>query len=417
MTNDIEITDLSKKYQICHDPQAMYSTLRETLAFNAKKALMRLRAPFSSSKNPRVYEEFWALKDVNLTVKKGDRVGIIGRNGAGKSTLLKILSKIISPTTGHLKMRGRVASLLEVGTGFHPELTGKENIFLNGAILGMKRHEISTKFDAIVNFAEVDKFLDTPVKRYSSGMIARLGFAIAAHLDPDILIIDEVLAVGDAAFQEKCLKTLNELGGAGRTVLFVSHDINAVMNLCNRGVYLDKGKVVAAGPIDACVDAYMRHVQTISTQWQGNLGDDHIRFTKMRIMSDQHSKEFFYQNESAIIEIEYEIFKPSKEITISIGVWNQRNQLLAHSGHFESSEAVAQFFQKGKRRISFMLDARLFHEGEYFIKLECGGYHNRRVICDDIILKFPVYSQSATINSCRTNPRTGISLGNRWTLM
>lgn len=415
MTNDIEITDLSKKYQICHDPQSMYSTLRETLTSNAKNALRRLQSPFSAFTNPKKYQEFWALKDINLTVKQGDRVGIIGRNGAGKSTLLKILSKITSPTTGHLRMRGRVSSLLEVGTGFHPELTGKENIFLNGAILGMKRQEISAKFDAIVSFADVEKFLDTPVKRYSSGMIARLGFAIAAHLDPDILIIDEVLAVGDAAFQEKCLKTLNELGSAGRTVLFVSHDINAVMNLCNRGVYLDKGKIVSSGPIDVCVDAYMRHVQIISSQWHGNLGDDHVRFTKMSINSE-HSREFFYQDEDAVVEIEYEIFKPSQEIAFSIGVWNQRNQLLAQSSSMEASNTSNPIHQIGKHLIAFKLDMSLFHEGEYFIKLECVGHHNRRVICDDIIIKLAVYSQDVNINSCRSNPRTGISLGSRWTL-
>jgi len=410
MADDIEITDLSKKYRICHDPQTMYSTLRETIALNAKRALSRLRSPFSALNPSRVYEDFWALKDVNLTVKKGDRVGIIGRNGAGKSTLLKILSKITSPTTGHLKMRGRVSSLLEVGTGFHPELTGKENIFLNGAILGMKRQEIRTKFDAIVDFADVERFLDTPVKRYSSGMIARLGFAIAAHLDPDILIIDEVLAVGDAAFQEKCLKTLNELGGAGRTVLFVSHDINAVINLCNRGVYLDKGKVAVAGPIDICVDAYMRQVQTITLNWQGQLGDDHIHFTKMCVQGDNRRK-FFYQNESAAVEIEYEILKPSKEIAISVGVWNQRNQLLAHSCPFEGN---VKFLHKGKYKISLMFDTELFYEGEYFIKLECTGHHNRRVITDDIIIKMPVYAQNPNNNACRTNPRSGISLGNRW---
>ena len=355
MTNDIEITDLSKKYQICHGQQMMYSTLRETLAFHAKLALKKIRRPFSCSNASKTYEEFWALKDINLTIKNGDRVGIIGRNGAGKSTLLKILSKITSPTSGQLRMRGRVSSLLEVGTGFHPELTGRENIYLNGAILGMNRQEIRTKFDVIVDFADVEKFLDTPVKRYSSGMIARLGFAIAAHLDPDILIVDEVLAVGDAAFQEKCLKTLNELGGTGRTVLFVSHDINAIMNLCNRGVYLEKGKVVTAGPIDTCVDVYMRHVQTITTQWQGDIGDDHIRFTKMSISSKDPGMEFFYQNASAFVEIEYEIFKSSKEISFSLGVWNQRNQLLAHSGPFEAPEKNLKLLQKGSIRFHLCL--------------------------------------------------------------
>lgn len=213
-----------------------------------------------------VYEQnaegFWALKDLNFEIKQGERVGIIGKNGAGKSTLLKILSQITAPTEGNLKIKGRIASLLEVGTGFHPEMTGRENIYLNGAILGMKKREIDKKLDEIIAFSEIEKHIDTPVKRYSSGMYVRLAFAIAAHLDSDILIADEVLAVGDAIFQKKALGKMNELSaGEGRTVLFVSHQMNAVKQLCNCGIVLDKGHIVLTSDIDSCISAYLSDSQ------------------------------------------------------------------------------------------------------------------------------------------------------------
>src|SRR2546429_7619585 len=201
-------------------------------------------------------DEVWALRGVSFEVKQGEILGIIGRNGAGKSTLLKILSRVTSPTKGEVRIKGRIASLLEVGTGFHPELTGRENIFLNGAILGMTKAEIRTKLDEIVAFAEIDKFLDTPVKRYSSGMYVRLAFAVAAHLEPEILIVDEVLAVGDVQFQKKCLGKMSDVSRAGRTVLFVSHNMTAVRQLCTRGILLNAGQVEHAGKIDVIVDAY-----------------------------------------------------------------------------------------------------------------------------------------------------------------
>lgn len=222
----ITAQNLSKRYFLSNESQGGYSTLVETLSNSARNLKSYLIHPFNKFKKgaPKHFEEFWALRDVHLDIQEGDRVGIIGRNGAGKSTLLKILSRIITPSSGIVKIRGRVASLLEVGTGFHQELTGRENIFLNGAILGMKNQEILCKFDEIVAFADIGKFLDMPVKRYSSGMITRLGFAVAAHLDPDVLIVDEVLAVGDAMFQQKCIQKINELGSGGRTIIFVSHD-------------------------------------------------------------------------------------------------------------------------------------------------------------------------------------------------
>jgi lipopolysaccharide transport system ATP-binding protein len=253
----VSIEGVGKRYQLQHRDQSLpYHTLRDSIAAAAA-------APFkwmNGSRPPAVTtDDFWALRDVSFDVGSGEVLGIIGRNGAGKSTLLKILSRITEPTTGRITLDGRVASLLEVGTGFHPELTGRENIFLNGAILGMTRHEIRRHFDSIVAFAEVERFLDTPVKRYSSGMYVRLAFAVAAHLEPDIFVIDEVLAVGDAEFQKKSLGKMHEVSRGGRTVLFVSHNMAAVQTLCSRAVCLDRGAVVAIGPTSEVVAAYLQN--------------------------------------------------------------------------------------------------------------------------------------------------------------
>lgn len=231
---------------LVHEQQARYESLAEQLSNIGKKR-----------SNKKSTEEFWALKDINFEVNQGDRVGIIGRNGAGKSTLLKVLSRITEPTTGQIGVKGKIASLLEVGTGFHPELTGRENIYLNGAILGMSRQDINNKFDDIVAFAEVDKFLDTPVKRYSSGMYVRLAFSVAAHLEPEILIVDEVLAVGDAQFQQKCLSKMQEVSSQGRTILFVSHNMAAIQRLCNRALYLETGTVKYSGDIEEAISQYI----------------------------------------------------------------------------------------------------------------------------------------------------------------
>jgi len=271
----ISVENLSKRYVIGHE--ARHDNLRDTLQHTARKLWRRFRwgTGFQT-------EEFWALRDVSFEVKQGEVVGIIGRNGAGKSTLLKILSRITEPTTGRISITGRVASLLEVGTGFHPELSGRENIFLNGAILGMKRTEIRRKFDEIVAFAEVEKFLDTPVKYYSSGMYVRLAFAVAAHLDPEILIVDEVLAVGDAEFQKKCLGKMGEVAEAGRTALFVSHNMASVQHLCTRGIVLAEGKIVTQGNTASAVQAYLhtaRVVQGIELQHRPDRkGNGKLRF-------------------------------------------------------------------------------------------------------------------------------------------
>lgn len=258
MSSVISVQNLSKKYIIGHQKQESYTTLRDVIANGTRRLADRLAHPFTMEKNDFTHEEFWALKDVNFDIQQGDRVGIIGGNGAGKSTLLKVLSRITEPTAGQVKIKGRVASLLEVGTGFHPELTGRENIYLNGAILGMSKVEIKSKFDEIVAFAEIEKFLDTPVKRYSSGMYVRLAFAVAAHLEPEILIVDEVLAVGDAQFQRKCMGKMESVGSEGRTILFVSHNMGAINTLCNKGILLQKGQVIADGEVEKALVQYMQ---------------------------------------------------------------------------------------------------------------------------------------------------------------
>src|SRR5260370_25035928 len=251
----IKVENLSKQYRIGARKES-YATLRDTIAG-------AVRAPFNAlGRNGRSGKtSIWALKYVNFEVVPGEVVGIIGRNGAGKSTLLKILSQITEPTTGQVEVYGRIASLLEVGTGFHPELSGRENIFLNGAILGMRRAEIAHKFDEIVAFAETEKFIDTPVKRYSSGMLVRLAFAVAAHLEPEILLVDEVLAVGDVAFQKKCLGKRNDVASKGRTVLFVSHNTAAVQKLCQRAVWLESGKVKEDAAASAVLENYLHEMQ------------------------------------------------------------------------------------------------------------------------------------------------------------
>lgn len=257
MPTIITVKNLSKKYLLSHQgKQESYVALRDVAADGVKSLGRRLfRTINDRERGSR--EEFWALKDVSFDVKTGDRIGIIGRNGAGKSTLLKILSRITEPSTGSVRIKGRVSSLLEVGTGFHPELTGRENIFLNGAILGMRGGEIRKKFDEIVDFAEIERFLDTPVKRYSSGMYVRLAFAVAAHLEPEILVVDEVLAVGDLAFQSKCLHKMGEISSGGITVLFVSHNMQAVSNFCNKGILLDSGAISFLGDANEAVRRYI----------------------------------------------------------------------------------------------------------------------------------------------------------------
>jgi lipopolysaccharide transport system ATP-binding protein len=270
---------LSKRYRI-GEFQAGYGTLRDSLAGMVGKVGRRQRR-----------EEIWAIRDVSFDVQEGEVVGLIGRNGAGKSTLLKVLTRITEPTTGRAQIRGRVGSLLEVGTGFHPELTGRENVYLNGAVLGMKRREIERKFDDIVEFSGIAKFLDTPVKRYSSGMYVRLAFSVAAHLEPEILLVDEVLAVGDAEFQRRCLGRMEDLGDSGRTVVFVSHNMQTITQLCDRVILLEGGTVVADGPSSEIVAQYLQSVHGTgsSIAWPDLAdapGDDLVRLRSLRVVDE-----------------------------------------------------------------------------------------------------------------------------------
>lgn len=277
----IKVDGLSKHYRLRHLREGRYVTLRDVITDGFRRALQ------GSHTGIPAREDFWALSNVSFDVKQGEVVGIIGRNGAGKSTLLKILSRITDPTRGRIHLRGRVASLLEVGTGFHPELTGRENIFLNGAILGMTRLEIRRKFDEIVAFSDVEKFLDTPVKHYSSGMYVRLAFAVAAHLEPEILVVDEVLAVGDAEFQRKCLGKMGEVAHSGRTVLFVSHNMASMQRLCSKCILLDLGKVIDEGPSAAVIAKYLSDSEQRHSVDLRNVSDRSgsgvIRFTSFHL--------------------------------------------------------------------------------------------------------------------------------------
>jgi lipopolysaccharide transport system ATP-binding protein len=283
----VKVENLGKSYRLQHlQSSSRYTTLRDVVTQKMKNA-------FTKGKNGQESSElFWALKDVSFEVKDGERIGIIGRNGAGKSTLLKILSRITDPTGGRISIKGRVASLLEVGTGFHPELSGRENIFLNGAILGMSRWEIKSRFDEIVTFAEVEKFLDTPVKRYSSGMYVRLAFAVAAHLQPEILIVDEVLAVGDAQFQKKCLGKMQDVSkNEGRTILFVSHHMAAIQNLCNKSIYLKDGRIEKLGNTEDVIGYYLEstnfNLETKLENRTDRKGNGAIRFTNVELKNER----------------------------------------------------------------------------------------------------------------------------------
>jgi lipopolysaccharide transport system ATP-binding protein len=284
----ITVENLSKRYVLGHR-RSGDDGLRHVLESAMRAPFERLRT--RREKNGKENEEFWALRDVSFAIRHGEAVGIIGRNGAGKSTLLKLLSRITEPTSGRIRYKGRVASLLEVGTGFHPELTGRENIFLNAAILGMKRSDIQRRFDEIVAFSEIEKFLDTPVKRYSSGMYVRLAFGVAAHLEPDILLVDEVLAVGDASFQKKCLGKMGNVVTEGRTVLFVSHNMAAITSLCTRGLLIDGGRLERSGTPQSAIEDYLAKARSDASlpvsMRTDRRGTGRIRFTNVSVLNDR----------------------------------------------------------------------------------------------------------------------------------
>ena len=320
-------------------------------------------------------KDFWALEDVSLDVAHGETVGVIGRNGAGKSTLLKILSRITPPTTGHITMRGRTASLLEVGTGFNPELTGRENIYLNGAVLGMSRAEINKKFDEIVAFSEISQFLDTPAKRYSSGMYVRLAFAVAAHLEPEILIVDEVLAVGDVAFQQKCLGKMSDVAHSGRTVLFVSHNMGAVKRLCRRCVWLDKGQVRMVGETEEVVAKYLG--ECMEAQAVNSYPEDpskKVQIRKIAILDKDGvpctdvdvSRNFF-------IEVEYDVREDiQKRNYVCLTLRDSSDGILLQSFDLDSNEGYYETRGRGKYRVVFEFPADVFNQQSCRISVQCG---------------------------------------------
>ena len=332
MATVIKIENLFKRYIISHKRQERYMSLRDVMADKVKSVFLNNRKPDLGR------EEFWALKDINLEIKQGDRIGIIGRNGAGKSTLLKTIGRITEPTRGRISIKGRVASLLEVGTGFHPELTGRENVFLNGAILGMTKLEIKRKFSEIVEFAEVEKFLDTPVKRYSSGMQVRLAFAIAANLEPEILLVDEVLAVGDAHFQKKCLGKMDDISSKeGRTILFVSHNMMTIQKLCDKAILLSSGTISEEGEVDTVTNKYfnepLQDIQVKIKDRKDRKGSSVIRFSSV-IMLDENNRivKFFKSGQNAKLRICFvnNAEKELKNLFIALGIDDLKGNRITH---------------------------------------------------------------------------------------
>jgi len=328
--NDVIIRSeaLGKKYLIGHESSERYQTLRDTVARSVQRFgrtardLVRGRPMIVGDE----LEELWALKNVSFEIRRGEVTGVIGPNGAGKSTLLKILSRITEPSVGRVTIEGRVASLLEVGTGFHPELTGRENIFLNGSILGMAKREIKYKFDEIVAFAEIEKFLDTPVKRYSSGMYVRLAFAVAAHLEPEILIVDEVLAVGDAQFQKKCLGKMQDVSQHGRTVLFVSHNMTMIRSLCSRAIVLSAGCVAHDGTVEEGIQHYLSSrgeaASCLLEERTDRHGDGRLRFTDAYVMGESGVRNVVYMGETAQIVVTFSATEKVKKCDLSIHLEN-----------------------------------------------------------------------------------------------
>ena len=336
MTAIIKTENLGKKYVLRHQQAAGYQTLRESIysGLNNFKAKLLGKSPTFQSK-----EEFWALKDASFEVEPGEKLGIIGRNGAGKSTLLKLLSRITIPSEGKISLNGRVASLLEVGTGFHPELTGRENIFLNGSVMGMKRAEIKKKFDEITAFAEVEKFLDTPVKRFSSGMYVRLAFSVAAHLEPEILLVDEVLAVGDAEFQKKCLGKMGDIANKGRTVLFVSHNMGAIKRLCNRSIVIDNGRIILDDNSDTAVDTYLsRFLQAEpGAGFKSKLpGETRNGFLDIYFMNEIGGTDTVLSGAPLEIHLKYKVEEQNRLFDWGIGVYDEIGNALFHFGSLYS---------------------------------------------------------------------------------
>ncbi len=363
----IVVEGLSKSFVLGAAPRE--SMLRGQLV-SGLKSLFRKSPP---------KEILWALRDVSFTVQPGEVVGIVGRNGAGKSTLLKILSKITFPTSGRISAEGRLASLLEVGTGFHEELTGRENIFLNGSILGMKRAEVASKLDAIVSYAGVERFVDTPIKRYSSGMRLRLGFAVAAHLDPDILIVDEVLAVGDAGFQKKCLNTMEGLRSGGRTVLFVSHNMAAVENLCTRGIWIDGGQVRQDGPTHAVIEAYMSTFLGLQTgsvdlrEFAARRGSGQVRVTALDFLGpDGEPRAVVRSGDALTLRLHYSAASPASNLSFGFRLVTELGTLISETGTWHHGLDIPEI-APGQGYLDLEIDELNLIPGRYYLTAAISG--------------------------------------------
>jgi lipopolysaccharide transport system ATP-binding protein len=363
--------NLGKRYRL--GQREPYKTLRDVVtdAFTAPFRRWR-KQNFSISesafRDPKS-DHIWALKDVSFEIKQGEVVGIIGRNGAGKSTLLKILSRTVEPTEGYAEIYGRVGSLLEVGTGFHPELTGRENIYLNAGILGMKKREIDRKFDEIVAFSEIEKFLDTAVKHYSSGMYVRLAFAVAAHLEPEILLVDEVLAVGDAAFQKKCLGKMGEVAKGGRTVLFVSHNLRAIERLCSTSILLDQSRITHTGPTLGVINAYLGFASRLIAEWKRTAKlpwPEDVAFQGVRtIDSEKHPVGLFSGDQPIGIEIEYVVLRPLPACQIGVRINNQEGVTIMSTAEHDQYNVASMRKEPGRYRCYFEIPGRLLPPGNY----------------------------------------------------
>lgn len=395
----VSVEDVSKRFRL--GTIGEHQRLTEAISSGLKSLFARgTQISGSASK------EFWALQHISFEIEQGEVVGIIGHNGAGKSTLLKILSRIVTPTSGRVGVRGRIGSLLEVGTGFHPELTGRENIFLNGAILGMKRSEIRKRFDQIVEFAEVSQFLDTPVKRYSSGMTVRLGFSVAAHMEPDVLIIDEVLSVGDQAFQNRCMGKATELGNQGRAILVVSHNLAAISNICSRAMLLDHGTIVLDGEPKQAIERYMQGMRfdTGKVQWQpdGAPASDQVRLrsVSVRNTSAQTSSNQVEIDQPILFEVDYEVLSDGAVNTVQIHLKDENGVFVLSSANAPSmSLAPDGSFGKplgvGRYRAECVLPPNFLNDSRYVLSVFLGPEIGKATVQCDSVLAFSVLDTGA----------------------
>ncbi|NLA79218.1 MAG: ABC transporter ATP-binding protein [Chloroflexi bacterium] len=402
MANDsysVIVKNIGKRYKI-GAAQERQDTLRDVLVAGARK----IGSAFKRGKLAKATDDhIWALRDVSFEVKQGSAIGIVGRNGAGKSTLLKVLSRVTEPTEGYGELRGRVGSLLEVGTGFHPELTGRENIFLNGAILGMTRKEINARFDEIVDFSEVEKFIDTPVKRYSSGMYLRLAFAVAAHLEPEILVVDEVLAVGDADFQRKCLGKMGDVAESGRTVLFVSHNMSAILRLTEETIVLDKGRVIKRAPSAEAVDFYLN--RGMSKLGERYWEDDEVpanaapfRPLAIRVVDkDGVVSDSMRSVDPITIEIDYELEQDITGLRVGFYLNSTRGEAIFTSFDTDSETLFKQYNMraKGVYTSRCVIPANTLNEGRFVLGVNASSYRVRRYFQDDQALSFSVDASGA----------------------